>query len=192
MSTIIFDLDGTLVNSMPLHIEAFIKTLQKNGYKVNKKKMKKDIDKFRGMTGMKILQVLTGKKNVEKLYNEKKKYLLDRMNKIKEMRGASKTLKKLRERGYNIVVVTSSKKYFADLIFTKYNWDFDMVLTADNVKNPKPHTEPYEIVMKKFGKPEVIVGDGINDEIPAKVMGLKFLRFGRDIKKLDQIFKHLA
>ena len=105
---------------------------------------------------------------------------------------ASKILNKLRQMSYKIAVVTSSKRYFADQVIENLGWKIDLVVSADDVKNPKPSTEAYEKVIKKFGNPDVIVGDGINDEIPAKKLGLKFLRFGRDIKKLDQVFKHLG
>lgn len=189
---VIFDLDGTLADTMKLHINAFLHVLEKNGYELDKKKTKKDIDKFRGMTGMQILRALTGKKNVDKLYGEKKEFVAKRMHMVKEMRGATKVLDKLKENGHKIALVTSSKKYFAKQVMEKFGWEFDMVVTADDVKNPKPDVEPYKKVIDKFGKPCIIVGDGINDEIPAKGLGLKFLRFGKDIKKLEQLFDYLS
>jgi pyrophosphatase PpaX len=189
---IVFDLDGTLADTMPLHIEAFINVMEKDGYKLDKKKTKESINGFRGMTGERILQILAGKKDIKDLYEKKKKYIMERANRIKETKGATKVLKKLEEKGYKIAVVTSSRRDFADMVINKFGWKFDMLVTADDVKNPKPHTEPYQKVLDKLGKPDLVVGDGINDEIPAKSLGLRFLRFGRDIKKLDRVFDYLG
>ena len=77
------------------------------------------------------------------------------------------------------------------IIFDGYSEGKNINLIMLDVKKGKPNTEPYELVIKKLGKPELVVGDAVNDEIPAKKLGLRFLRFGRDIKKLDEVFRYV-
>jgi len=90
-------------------------------------------------------------------------------------------LEKLKEKGILRVINTNrttSMKY----IMERYNLRpyFEMVVTALDVKNPKPHPESIEKILREFNlnKEEAIfVGDSDVDQQTAKSSGVKFIAY---------------
>ena len=88
---------------------------------------------------------------------------------------------------------TTSMKY----IMERFNlWPyFEMVVTALDVKNPKPHPESIEKIIQelKLNKEEaVFVGDSDVDQQTAKSSGIKFIAYkNRDIQNDAYIEDHL-
>ena len=73
---------------------------------------------------------------------------------------------------------------------------FDMVVTALDVNNPKPHPESIEKIIQKFNlnKEEVVfIGDSEVDQQAAKSAGIKFISYkNREIANDAFIDDHLA
>ena len=89
---------------------------------------------------------------------------------------------------------TTSMKYIMDHF---HLWPFfDMVVTALDVKNPKPHPESVEMILQKLNlnKGEtVFVGDSEVDQQTAKSSGVKFVAYkNKDIVSDVYIDDHLA
>ena len=73
--------------------------------------------------------------------------------------------------GIKWVIVTSARREFVDMLPIAG----EKVITIDDVKNGKPETEPYEKaaeMMKVKHENIMVVGDSINDMIPAKKLGM--------------------
>jgi HAD superfamily hydrolase (TIGR01509 family) len=72
---------------------------------------------------------------------------------------------------------------------------FDMVVTALDVKNPKPHPESVEKILQEFNlkKDEVVfVGDSEVDQQTAKSSGVRFVAYkNREIPSDAYIDDHL-
>jgi HAD superfamily hydrolase (TIGR01509 family) len=91
------------------------------------------------------------------------------------------TLEKLKEKGILRAINTNrttSMKY----IMEKYDlWQyFEMVVTALDVKDPKPHPESIEKILREFNlnKEEAIfIGDSDVDQQTAKSSGVKFIAY---------------
>jgi phosphoglycolate phosphatase len=73
---------------------------------------------------------------------------------------------------------------------------FDMVVTALDVKNPKPHPESIEKIIQKFNlnkEEAVFIGDSEVDQQAAKSAGIKFVSYrNREIPNDAFIDDHLA
>ncbi len=73
---------------------------------------------------------------------------------------------------------------------------FDMVVTALDVKHPKPHPESIEKIIEAFklGKEEVVfIGDSEVDQQTAQSSGIKFIGYkNREIRNDFFIEDHLA
>jgi phosphoglycolate phosphatase len=88
---------------------------------------------------------------------------------------------------------TTSMKY----IMERFNlWPyFEMVVTALDVKNPKPHPESIEKIMQELNlnkEEAVFVGDSDVDQQTAKSSGIKFIAYkNRDIQNDAYIEDHL-
>jgi HAD superfamily hydrolase (TIGR01509 family) len=89
---------------------------------------------------------------------------------------------------------TTSMKYIMEHF---HLWPFfDMVVTALDVKNPKPHPESVEMILQKLNlskEETVFVGDSEVDQKTAKSSGVKFIAYkNRDIVSDAYIDDHLA
>lgn len=106
------------------------------------------------------------------------------------------TLEKLKEKGILRVINTNrttSMKYVMDRF---HLWPyFEMVVTALDVENPKPHPESIEKIIKAFQlkKEETIfIGDSEIDQQTARSSGVKFIAYkNREIENDFYIEDHL-
>jgi HAD superfamily hydrolase (TIGR01509 family) len=105
-------------------------------------------------------------------------------------------LESLKEKGILRVINTNrttSMKY----IMERFNlWPyFEMVVTALDVKNPKPHPESIEKIIQELNlnkEEAVFVGDSDVDQQTAKSSGIKFIAYkNRDIQNDAYIEDHL-
>jgi HAD superfamily hydrolase (TIGR01509 family) len=106
------------------------------------------------------------------------------------------TLEKLKEKGILRAINTNrttSMKY----IMEKYDlWQyFEMVVTALDVKNPKPNPESIEKIIEAFKlkKEEIVfIGDSDVDQQTAKSSGIKFIAYkNKEIANHAYINDHL-
>ena len=105
-------------------------------------------------------------------------------------------LESLKEKGILRVINTNrttSMKY----IMERFNlWPyFEMVVTALDVKNPKPHPESIEKIIQELNlnkEEAVFVGDSDVDQQTAKSSGIKFIAYkNRDLQNDAYIEDHL-
>jgi len=96
-----------------------------------------------------------------------------------------------------ISVINTSRTTSMKHIMERFNlWPFfDMVVTALDVKNPKPHPESIEKIMETLGlgREEVVfVGDSEVDQKTAESSGIKFIAYkNRDISNNAYMDDHL-
>jgi HAD superfamily hydrolase (TIGR01509 family) len=88
---------------------------------------------------------------------------------------------------------TTSMKYIMEHF---HLWPFfEMVVTALDVKNPKPHPESVEMILQRLSlnkKETVFVGDSEVDQQAAKLSGVRFIAYkNREILSDAHIDDHL-
>jgi phosphoglycolate phosphatase len=106
------------------------------------------------------------------------------------------TLEKLKEKGILRAINTNrttSMRYIMER-FTLWPY-FEMVVTALDVKNPKPHPESIEKILQECNlrkEEAVFVGDSEVDQQTAKSSGIKFIAYkNKEIAKDAYIEDHL-
>ena len=176
---IIFDLDGTLIDSLPYHFLAFKDLLLEHGIKINDDYLKKLI----GMPTADILQNLQKKfkfsENVQDLREERRFHYFKFLgNRDIVFPGVKETLTKMNPH-YKLAVATgSSKIIFSHSTDREFQKIFDLIVTINNVKKGKPHPAQFILAAKKMRvKPKecVIVGDSIYDVLAAKRARMDFI-----------------
>jgi HAD superfamily hydrolase (TIGR01509 family) len=176
---IIFDLDGTLINSLPYHFLAFKDLLLEHDIRIDNRHLKK----LMGMPTTDILKELKNKykfkENVQDLREERRYHyfkFLGMRNIV--FKGITATLKKLRF-NYKIAVATgSSKVVFAHSTDKDFQDVFDFVATINDVNKGKPYPEQFLYTARNLHvKPNdcVVVGDSIYDAIAAKHAAMDFI-----------------
>ncbi len=167
---IVFDLDGTLVDSLDFHAKIFQEVLKKHGFKVKLS----DIKALIGLTGVEIVKRLTGLKESEakKIYEEKIKLTIERANEVRVFPGVRILLEKLKKAGFKLGIATSASRKTAEAILKAKGLLslFDKIVGAEDVEEPKPSRK----VLEKFGKVRVFVGDSEIDKKTAENYGCAF------------------
>lgn len=176
--TFIFDVDGTLINSYLTSYYAKEKALQdlKIPY------TKKQIDAGFSLTSKESLELFgieldseLGKNLMKKetVYFNKYLYLTALFPNIEEV------LKELKQNNKNLAIVTSRirKEVETEKVLQPILKYFDVIITASDVRYPKPHSESLELLFSKTGwdkEKATFIGDSFNDSKCASTFGISF------------------
>ena len=168
IDTVLFDLDGTLLDTKPLIDQSFIYTFQHFFPEHNL--TDEELSSFFGPTLYETFsRYSTDEKMVEEMINYYKEYNIKNHTKenIKPFSGALDMLKVLHRKGYKLGIVSSKKKETIMLGLDLYGMAkyFDIIVGADEVSNPKPSPEGilYAIETLKPQANVLYVGDNPND-----------------------------
>ena len=166
---IIFDLDGTLIDTINIWNKIDKKTLEK--YNIKNLKLN-DIQNIRdnylfcntgGDIYLNYIKHLVKKYNLnvdaETFYKDRNIIKNKLLNKAKIKPYVLKTLKELKRKQYILVLATSSSNNEIEIYKTNKNirniFDyFDLIITSNDVKNKKPNPEIYELILKKLRLPK--------------------------------------
>lgn len=156
IKAIIYDLDDLMVNSHPLHYEAWEVLLKK--YKHSNKDLPKEYhSKFIGARVIDIAKVIkkTLKLNIDLklLYKERMEIFIKLVKqKLEPMPGLLYSLKLLRANNFKIAVASSGTKEYINLVLTKFEIRdyFDVIISGDDVKKGKPDPETFIVACKKL------------------------------------------
>jgi pyrophosphatase PpaX len=174
ITTVLFDLDGTLINTNDLIISSFLHTL--NHYYPNQYK-EIDVLPFMGPP----LEESFGGLNPEKVdemcayyraYNHEHHDEL-----VTEFEGVYETVETLYKQGYKLAIVSTKVRdvVLKGLDLMKLRPFFEVVITLDEVENAKPHPEPIEKALKELGaspQEAIMVGDNHHDILAGKNAGV--------------------
>ncbi|MCU9612927.1 pyrophosphatase PpaX [Caldibacillus lycopersici] len=192
IDTILFDLDGTLVNTYELIIQSFLHTF--DTYAPNQYR-REDCIPFIGPTLEDTFHSVLPEK-AEEMREYYRTYNLEKHDElIQEFDGVYETLKYLYERGYKLAVVTTKMKDTAikGLEVTNLKPFFSEIVGLDDITNAKPDPEPiYKALELLNSTPEkaMMVGDSHHDILAAKNAGVKSVGVSWSIKGKEYIEKH--
>ncbi|RXJ01725.1 pyrophosphatase PpaX [Anaerobacillus alkaliphilus] len=175
IDTVLFDLDGTLINTNELIIASFIHTL--DHYYPNEYTREKVIefigpslhDTFSRMNPEKVDEMI----DMYRTFNhEKHDELVEEYGTVKE------TVKALHEKGYKLAVVTTKRSDTArmGLRLTGLEEYFPVLVGIDDVEKVKPDPEPLLKALNQLNStPEqaIMVGDSQYDVLGGKNTGTK-------------------
>ena len=155
---IIFDMDGVVLDSPPLHLLTWQRTLEPLGISLTAG----DLYPLEGMpterTAQKLTENLLGRacsfEEAQRLANEKRA-LFRHMFKPRCVPGIAALLHDLRGRGYHLGLVTGSARSVVDesLVPTGMAGLFEAIVAGDQVSQGKPHPEPYQTAAHLLGYP---------------------------------------
>ncbi|UCZ52647.1 pyrophosphatase PpaX [Bacillus shivajii] len=190
IDTILFDLDGTLINTIELIVASFLHTMEH--YYPGKYK-REDVINFIGPPLSETFEKLDSEKveemsHVYRTFNHEKHDEL-----VQEYEGVFDTVKTLHEKGYKLAIVTTKRRETAVRGMKLMNLDqfFDVVVSLDEVTKYKPDPEPLLMALNGLkAKPEsaLMVGDSEHDILGGKNTGTKTAGVAWSIKGE----KHLA
>lgn len=181
MKNFIFDIDGTLINTIDMYMPAMIEVLDKHGYHFSKKDAAElEKDSF-GITGDDALKMAGVKASeIRPLQEEWFNLAYTRQDRVTVFPGIKEMLDDLSKRpDTNLAIATSKLPYeYADFK-KKYFFAglFKTVITSADTQKHKPAPDPILAAAKKMHADlatTVYVGDTINDLKAAHAAGVKF------------------
>ncbi|MED1442465.1 pyrophosphatase PpaX [Aeribacillus composti] len=165
IDTVLFDLDGTLINTNELIIESFLHTLN---YYYPGKYQREDILPFIGPPLIDTFQRINPEKAEEMVrryreFNHAQHDLL-----VKEYDHVHETVRALKEKELKLGIVTTKIRdtVMMGLKLTEMDSFFDAIITLDDVQHAKPHPEPVLSALKLLGSEPsnaLMVGDNLHD-----------------------------
>ena len=180
IKAIIFDLDGTLVDSVDYHAEAWVKAFKEYGYDLPFEKVRQEIGKDSTFLIKDLLPAEEAQKHKSKLADYHDKYYQDNfLEKVQPFSQVKELFEAIKKDGIKIILASSAKKemveHYKELLDIK---DLvDGATSTDDVDKSKPEPQIFQSALEKLGDiatEEVIaVGDSPYDAIAASKISLR-------------------
>ncbi len=179
MRAVIFDIDGTLLDSVDLHARAWVEAFKHFGVETQEAEVRRQI----GKGGDQLMPVFLPKERIEREGKEIESYRSDLfkrdyLDKVKPFPAVRALFERIREAGLTIALASSGKKDevahyqellgIADLV--------DAVTSSDDADRSKPHPDIFEAAIGKLegiatGE-MIVIGDTPYDAEAARKAGL--------------------
>ena len=199
VKSVIFDMDGVITNTMPDHCSSWKSVLREEGLDI----ASEDIYKREGQSGLSALKDIF--REHQKVFDEesgtlilkKKEELFRAIVRIRFIVGARSFLKHLHKSDIRLGLVTGTsrcelRKILPDVLCNL----FSVIVTGNDVKEGKPHPEPYEKSLQGLGiasNEAVVIENAPFGIQAAKQAGLKCFALATSLphqylSKADDVF----
>lgn len=157
IKAVIYDVDGTLIDSEPLHNRAWDEALTARGSSLESLS-NSFIAKMPGKKPLVIADSMVKELQLDVtaeqlLSNKTDAYLRLIKSHLRALPGAISSITRCKEQGLLLAIGTSIDRKLLDVILKQLRIaeHFDVIVTGDDVQKGKPHPEIYLTVLKKLG-----------------------------------------
>jgi pyrophosphatase PpaX len=189
MKALLFDFDGTLLNTNDLILDTFMHVLNERFPGQFKRE---DCLRFIGPSLKETFDELTPGETDDMIAKYQAWNLSHHDELAKGYEGVVETLTQLKEMGIKIAIVSTKKRFslargiellgIGDLI--------EFYIGIDDVKNEKPHPEPVLLALEKLGvakEDAMMIGDNYHDILAGQNAGVKTAGVSWSIKGADYL-----
>jgi HAD superfamily hydrolase (TIGR01509 family) len=185
IKTVVFDMDGVIINSEPLHQKAYQMMFKEFNLNVSD-------ELYSSFTGMatypiceKLCAVFSLNYTSKLLVESKRKHfksLFENGHEFKLIDGVLKLIQHYKQNGITLVLASSASMANINMIFKKFSLDqyFKAKISGADLKASKPHPEIFEKASKLSGHPKnkcLVIEDATNGIIAAKSAGIFCVAF---------------
>lgn len=189
--TILFDLDGTLIDTNELIIESFTHTFNEYGKKLSRAEAIEFIgpplkDSFRKFAPDKVDAMVETYRKHNLQYHD---------SYVKAFPNVAETLTKLKKNRVQLGVVTTKMRATVGmgLQVTELDSYFDTIITLDDVSHAKPHPEPVTKAMREMdadAESTLMVGDNSHDIEAGHHAGVKTAGVAWSLKGREKLLTY--
>lgn len=189
INTILFDLDGTIIDTNDLIINTFLHVLEQHF--PQQKYTREQIIPHMGLTLEQQMQTFSGREEVTDLVADYRTYNnLHHDTLIREFPRVKEVIAELHERGITMGIVTTKIKptTIRALDYFGLKEYMSNIVTVQDVTHPKPHPEPVLTALSNLGADPaktLMVGDSAADIQSAKAAGVKAAGVAWSLKGVD-------
>jgi len=196
----IFDMDGVIIDSEPLHFAGDIDTMRHLGGEITQE----ELERFVGMTNPEMWKIIRAERALVQTVDEIIAYQL--AGKIKALEesayepidGISELLEELKRRGIPVGIASSSAKDFILAVLAKFGIAsyFSCVVSGEEVDQGKPAPDVYLEAARQLGADPsrcVVLEDSRNGIIAAKAAGMSCIGYinensgNQDLSAADRV-----
>jgi mannitol-1-/sugar-/sorbitol-6-phosphatase len=175
---ILFDMDGVLINSEPLHEFTLLELSGQFGRRFEKES---ELQQFKGLPEVSIARLL--KKiypkvtlTTDEITKLRLKQLLENFDVVQMIEGSLEFVKRCKAAGFRLGLTTSAARVVQQLAFEKFGLSeyFDAVVTGEDIERGKPDPEPYLLTAANLSQPAtacLVIEDAVSGVISGKAAG---------------------
>ena len=178
VDAVLLDVDGTLMDSNPLHVLAWQRAFRRLGRQEEGSRVLHLI----GMGGDKLApEILGDDVPEEELQRAKDLWMEEYSDKglvehAEPLPGAADLLAELRRRGVRTALASSGEQRDIDLYVERLGGreTFDELVSSNDVRASKPEPDIFALALERLGSPQraIVVGDTVWDVAAASALGL--------------------
>ena len=177
VTAVLFDIDGTLVDSNYLHIDAWERAAADAGFPVSAWHLHRAI----GMDSAKLLETVLADATDEQRDRAKElhsEYYVEMAARLKVLPGARELLAAVTQRGMRVVLATSAPENELEILRNVLEVEDALwsVTSSGDVETAKPEPDIVEVALEKGGTDAdgaIFVGDSIWDVKAAAAAGVR-------------------
>lgn len=205
MKAVIFDMDGVIIDSEPIHFEVDMQTLNELGCDITVE----ELEKYVGTTNEYMLSDIKRKYNLRQSVEEIIMYKVEMTKNIimeselEPIKGIRELLEHLKNNNILAAIGSSSPRDLIDVVVNKFQLKeyFTYILSGEEVNEGKPAPDVYIETSKRLGieaKDCIVIEDSKNGVLAAKRAGMKCIGFrninsgNQDLSMADIIVKSIT
>lgn len=197
IQTVIFDMDGVIVDTEPVHSYAYFQQFAELNIDVSKEMFTSFMGNSTRNTFQKLKELFPIDLEVEDLIQRKRTIFNDAFDNKEDLyliEGVEKLIKDLHKNGIQLIVASSAAKVTIDRVFKRFGLHqyFSHIVSGEDFPNSKPHPEIFEFTANiSIASKEncIVIEDSTNGIIAAKAAGIFCIGYNSENSKLQDLSK---
>ena len=204
IQTVIFDMDGVIVDTEPVHRYAYFQHFSELNIEVSE-------ELFTSFTGNSTRNVFQRVKTIFNLEDDVEELILrkrslfndafDHKEDLELLEGVENLIKNLHENGVELILASSASKITIDRVFSRFGLHlyFSHIVSGEDFPKSKPHPAIFEFSASLSIAPKencIVIEDSTNGVLAAKAAGIYCVGYNsihsklQDLSKADLIINH--
>jgi HAD superfamily hydrolase (TIGR01509 family) len=197
IKTVIFDMDGVIVDTEPVHSYAYFQHFAELNIDVSKEMFTSFMGNSTRNTFQKLKELFLIDGEIEDLIQRKRTLFndaFDNKEDLELLEGVEKLIKDLHKNGIQLIVASSAAKTTIDRVFKRFNLHqyFTHIVSGEDFPNSKPHPAIFEFAadLSVASKENcIVIEDSTNGVIAAKAAGIFCIGYNSEHSKLQDLSK---
>ena len=193
--TVIFDMDGVIVDTEPVHSYAYFQHFAELNIDVSKDMFTSFMGNSTRNTFQKLKEIFPIDLEVEDLIQRKRAIFNDAFDNKEDLyliEGVEKLIQDLHGNGMQLILASSAAKVTIDRVFKRFNLHqyFTHIVSGEDFPNSKPHPAIFEFAANLSVAPKencIVIEDSTNGIMAAKAAGLFCVGYNSENSKLQDL-----